>query len=165
MFLWLTVNLPNLCIYVYIRTATPGMAPARPPWLALMPACVPVCWRIMCASYASDAHMLCLSCNCVPRYARQSTVMVSVAIQHSVIAVMLCRNVYRLQWRSIYPSPTVVISPMLDLMPSLVRVSRTNFGSFSYLQSRVKRQGQRMAHEASTQNLNYLLTVLRYIAP
>jgi len=145
LFLWLTVNLPNLCISVYIRTATPGMAPARPPWLALMPACVPVCWRIMCASYASDAHMLCLSCNCVPRYARQSTVMVSVAIQHSVIAVMLCRNVYRLQWRSIYPSPTVVISPMSDLMPSLVRVSRTNFGSFSYLQSRVKRQGQRMA--------------------
>ena len=29
--LWLTLDLPNLCISVYIYTYTPGVAPARTP--------------------------------------------------------------------------------------------------------------------------------------
>ncbi len=90
--LWLTVNLPNLCIYVYTCTPTPAMAPAYPLALCVMCVHVCLCLRIMWAWCVHEAQHNVSAMRCVPRCARQSTVMVSVAITICHTVLQICHN-------------------------------------------------------------------------
>jgi len=78
---WLTVNLPDLCISVYIATTPPPMAPARPR------ASVRMCASIgaLCGCSASYVHhmrhMRGKTLDFLRISANVSTVMVSVAIE------------------------------------------------------------------------------------
>ena len=65
MLLWLTVNLPDLCISVYTYTPVPPLAPARLRLMCVMWACASVCVRMMCALCACDAqHVVCVMRMC-----------------------------------------------------------------------------------------------------